>query len=56
MIQRILRCSNVSVTQACYIKPRDKAVVEAMAKLENGLTDTFGTPTADSREAVEAVN
>jgi integrase len=34
-IQRILRHSTVSVTQACYIKTPDAAVVEAMRSLQN---------------------
>lgn len=33
VIQRILRHSNVSVTQACYIKTADKDVKEAMERL-----------------------
>ena len=35
IIQRILRHSNVSVTQACYIKTVDADVVAAMRSLEN---------------------
>jgi len=35
IIQRILRHSNVSVTQACYIKTADADVVAAMRALEN---------------------
>lgn len=35
IIQRILRHSNVSVTQACYIKTADADVVAAMRSLEN---------------------
>jgi hypothetical protein len=33
--QRILRHSNVAVTQACYIKTADADVVAAMDSLEN---------------------
>jgi integrase len=35
IIQRILRHSNVSVTQACYIKTADADVIAAMRSLEN---------------------
>src|SRR5271165_4620929 len=35
IIQRILRQSNVAVTQACYIKTADADVVAAMRSLEN---------------------
>lgn len=35
IIQRILRHSNVSVTQACYIKTAEEDVVAAMRSLEN---------------------
>ena len=35
IIQRILRHSNVAVTQACYIKTADADVVAAMRSLEN---------------------
>jgi len=41
VIQRILRHSSVSVTQACYIKARDVAVVDAMARLETKLTESL---------------
>jgi len=36
-----LRHSSVSVTQACYIKARDVAVVDAMARLETKLTESL---------------
>jgi integrase len=49
-IQRILRHANVSTTNTYYIKTADEDVVDAMAKLENGiqeseevLADTNGT-------------
>ena len=35
IIQRILRHSNVSVTQSCYIKTVDADVVAAMRSFEN---------------------
>ena len=41
VIQRILRHSSVSVTQSCYIKARDVAVVDAMARLETKLTESL---------------
>ena len=37
-IQRILRHSNVSVTQKCYIKTLPEQVVEAMGKLERAVS------------------
>jgi integrase len=40
VIQRILRHSSVSVTQSCYIKARDVAVDDAMAKLENRIRES----------------
>jgi integrase len=40
VIQRILRHSSVSITQSCYIKARDVAVVDAMARLETKLTES----------------
>jgi len=43
-IQRILRHSNVAVTQACYIKTVPIAAKEAMQKLEAALNDTNVTP------------
>jgi integrase len=42
-IQRILRHSNVSVTQDCYIKTPDAAVVEAMRSLENAPSMHLGS-------------
>jgi len=39
-IQAILRHSNVSVTQACYIKSLPQLSVGAMQELEKALTDT----------------
>jgi len=44
VIQRILRHSNVSVTQACYIKTAGEDARAAMEKLETALNDTFVTP------------
>jgi integrase len=43
-IQRILRHSNVAVTQACYIKTASEESKAAMQKLETALTDTNLTP------------
>jgi len=50
MIQRILRHSNISTTQAYYIKTAADDLRSAMSKLENSLpepapalTDTYGT-------------
>ncbi len=40
-IQRLLRHSNVSVTQRCYIKTLPEQSVSAMAKLENRLSTTI---------------
>jgi integrase len=40
-IQRILRHSNISVTQRCYIKTLPEQSVSAMAKLENRLSTTI---------------
>ena len=53
VIQKILRHSNVSVTQACYIKPRDPAIAAAMLKLEEQLVsqDTIRTVKKESSEA-----
>lgn len=44
IIQRILRHSNVAVTQACYIKTVSADAQAAMGKLEIALTDTYVTP------------
>ena len=44
VIQRILRHSNVAVTQACYIKTAGEDAKAAMQKLETALTDTQVTP------------
>jgi hypothetical protein len=50
VIQRILRHSNISTTQAYYIKTAADDAQDAMSKLENNipqpapsLTDTYGT-------------
>ncbi len=43
-IQRILRHSNVAVTQACYIKTVPVEAKAAMQKLETALNDTNVTP------------
>jgi integrase len=43
-IQKILRHSNVAVTQACYIKTASDESKAAMQKLELALTDTQVTP------------
>src|SRR5215831_16521176 len=44
VIQRILRHSNVAVTQACYIKTVSEDAKDAMRKLETALNDTYVTP------------
>ncbi len=44
VIQRVLRHSNVAVTQACYIKTADEDAKAAMQKLETALNDTYVTP------------
>jgi integrase len=44
VIQRILRHSNVAVTQACYIKTASEDATAAMQKLETALNDTYVTP------------
>jgi integrase len=44
VIQRILRHSNVAVTQACYIKTAGEDAKAAMQKLETALSDTRVTP------------
>jgi integrase len=43
-IQRILRHSNVAITQAAYIKTSSKETKAAMEKLETALNDTNVTP------------
>jgi integrase len=43
-IQRILRHSNVAVTQSCYIQTASDESKAAMQKLETALTDTKVTP------------
>jgi integrase len=40
VIQRILRHSNVAVTQACYIKTASEDAKAAVQKLETALKDT----------------
>jgi len=44
VIQRILRHSNVAVTQVCYIKTASEDAKAAMQKLETALNDTYVTP------------
>lgn len=44
VIQRILRHSNVAITQACYIKTAGEDAKAAMQKLETALSDTCVTP------------
>jgi integrase len=44
VIQRIMRHSNVAVTQACYIKTASEDAKAAMQKLETALNDTYVTP------------
>jgi integrase len=44
VIQRILRHSNIAVTQACYIKTAGEDARAAMQKLETALNDTYVTP------------
>jgi integrase len=46
IIQRVLRHSNVAVTQAAYIKPEDKDSKAAMEKFESALTATQLPPKA----------
>jgi integrase len=43
-IQAIMRHSNVSVTQRCYIKTASSETKAAMQKMEKALTDTYVTP------------
>lgn len=43
-IQAILRHSNVTVTQKCYMKTVSKETQEAMQKVEKALTVTNVTP------------
>ena len=43
MVQRILRHSNVAVTQACYIKTASENAKAAMQKQETALKDTYVT-------------
>jgi len=44
VIQRILRHSNVTVTQACYSKTAGEDAKAAMQKLETALNHTYVTP------------
>jgi len=44
IIQRVLRHSDVAITQAAYIKAEDRDSRAAMEKLESALNDTFVTP------------
>jgi integrase len=44
VIQRIMRHSNVAVTQACYIKTASEDAKAAMQKLETALNDTYVIP------------
>ena len=55
VIQRILRHSSVSVTQSCYIKARDVAVEDAMARLETKLTESLTRDEAISGEAAISI-
>jgi len=48
VIQRILRHSNVAVTQACYIKTASEDAKAAMQKLEAALNDTYVAPRQSS--------
>jgi hypothetical protein len=48
VIQRILRHSNVAVTQACYIKTASEDAKAAMQKLETALNDIYVTPLGQS--------
>jgi integrase len=50
VIQRILRHSNVAVTQACYIKTASEDAKAAMQKLETALNDTYVTPRQSDTE------
>jgi integrase len=43
-IQRILRHSNIGVTQSCYIKTADSDSVAAMRRLENAPNMHLGSP------------
>lgn len=55
IIQKVLRHRNVSVTQACYIQPRDPAIAAAMRTLEEKL-DTIRTPEAEIASVAARVN
>lgn len=44
IIQRVLRHSDVAITQAAYIKPEDSDSKAAMEKFEAALSDTQMTP------------
>ena len=44
IIQRVLRHSDVAITQAAYIKPEDNDSKAAMEKLESALTVTQVSP------------
>src|SRR5215469_9780199 len=44
IIQRVLRHSDVAITQAAYIKPEDNDSKAAMEKLESALTVTHVSP------------
>jgi integrase len=55
IIQKVLRHRNVSVTQACYIQPRDPAIAAAMRTLEEKL-DTIRTPETEIANVAAHVN
>ena len=44
IIQRVLRRSDVAITQAAYIKPEDRDSKAAMEKFETALTATQVPP------------
>ena len=56
VIQKILRHSNISITQGYYIKVASPDVALAMQKLEQSFQDTNGTPNPDSAETEKFVN
>jgi integrase len=58
VIQKILRHSAGSVTQACYIQLPDPTIAAAMRRLDEQLAsqDTFGTPKALPAETPASVN
>jgi hypothetical protein len=53
VIQRILRHSQISVTQACYIKAKDNDVHGAMQKIEENIdAETAARALRDSNRTV----